>query len=221
VIWKRTRHSHRGKQDPVEKAKKLADLEMLQWSAAAGEIDLFYLDESGFSLWLPVAYSYFFMGEQKRMEQTSRQGKRLSILGLLQPLVSFVYGLVVGSFNSRRYITMMEEQARQAQRHFEQTGRMRVIVQDNGPVHTSKSVKAKWAEWEACGLYFFFLPKYCSELNPIETEWHQLKTHELRGQMLEHELDLAYAIIDGIDARTQAAGYQAERFHFPSKLAHS
>lgn len=221
MIWKRTRHSHRGKQDPHEKAKKLADLEMLQWAAAAGEIDLFYLDESGFSLWMPVEYSYFFIGEQKRMEQTSRRGKRISILGLLQPLVSFVYGLVVGSFDSDRYSTMMEEQARQAKLRFEQSGRIRVIVQDNGPVHTSKAVKAKWAAWEACGLYFFFLPKYCSELNPIETEWHQLKTHELRGHMFEHELDLAYAVMDGIDARTQAGGYQAERFRFPSKLARS
>lgn len=221
MIWKRTRHSHRGKQDPLEQAKKLADLEMLQWAAAAGEIDLLYLDESGFSLWMPVEYSYFFVGEQKRMEQTSRQGRRISILGLLQPLVSFVYGLVVGSVDSHRYITMMEEQARQAKLPFEQTGRMRVIVQDNGPVHTSKLVKANWAEWEACGLYFFFLPKYCSELNPIETEWRQLKTHELRGHMFEHELDLSYAVIDGIDARSQTRGYQAERFRFPSKLAHS
>jgi DDE superfamily endonuclease len=221
VIWKRTRHSHHSKQDPLEKAKKLADLEMLQWAAAVGEIDLFYLDESGFSLWMPVEYSYFFIGKQKRMEQTLRRGKRISILGLLQPFVSFVYGLVVGSFDSHRYITMMEEQSQQAKRSLAQSGRIRVIVQDNGPVHTSKLVQAKWAEWQACGLYFFFLPKYCSELNPIETEWHQLKTHELRGHMFEHELDLAYAVIDGIDQRSQTAGYQAERFHFPSKLAHS
>jgi hypothetical protein len=221
VIWQRTRHSHRGKQDPVEKAKKLADLEMLQWAAAAGEIDLFYLDESGFSLSMPVESSYFFVGEQKRMEQTSCRGKRISILGLLQPLVSFVYGLVVGSFDGNRYITMMEEQARQAKLAWEQTGRIRVIVQDNGSVHPSNSVQAKWSEWETCGLYFFFLPKYCSELNPIETEWHQLKTHELRGHMFEHELDLAYAVNDGIDARSQASGYQAERFRFPSKLTHS
>ena len=219
MIWKRTRHSHRGKQDPIEKAKKLADLEMLQWAAAAGEIDLFYLDESGFSLWMPVEYSYFFEGEQKRIEQTSRRGKRVSILGLLQPLVSFVYGLVVGSFDSTRYITLMTVQAQQAQRQFEQTGRIRVIVQDNGSAHTSNAVKAKWAEWEAYGLFCFFLPKYCSELNPIETEWHQLKTHELRGHMFEHELDLAYAVIDGIDQRAQAAGYSTERFRFPSKLA--
>lgn len=194
---------------------------MLQWSAAVGEIDLFYLDESGFCPWLPVEYSYFFRGEQKRLEQTRRQGKRLSILGLFQPLVSFVYGLVVGSFDGDRYITMMDEQARQAKQQFEQTGRIRVIVQDNGSTHTSKQVKAKWTEWEACGLYLFFLPKYCSEMNPIETEWHQLKTHELRGRMFEDELDLAYAVIDAVDARAEAGGYPAQRFQFPSKLAPS
>ncbi|KAM3104293.1 transposase, partial [Phormidesmis sp. 146-33] len=137
------------------------------------------------------ATPYFFVGEQKRIEQTSRRGRRISILGLLQPLVSFVYGLVVGSFDGDRYVTIMEEQARQAKLQYEQSGRIRVIVQDHGPVHTRNLVKAKWAEWETCGLYFFFLPKYCSELNPIETEWHQLKTHELRGHMFDHELDLA------------------------------
>jgi hypothetical protein len=135
--------------------------------------------------------------------------------------VSFIYGLVVGSFDSTRYITMMDEQARQAKRQYQQTGKIRVIVQDNGPAHASKQVKAKWAQWEACGLYLFFLPKYGSELNLIEAEWHQLKTHELRGHMFEHELDLAYAIMDGIDARTQMGGYQAQRFRFPSMLAHS
>lgn len=221
MIWKRTRHSHHSKQDPVEKAKKLADLEMLQWAAAVGEIDLFYLDESGVSLWMPVEYSYFFVGQQKRIEQTSRRGNRISILGLWQPFVSFIYGLVVGSFDGNRYITMLDEQARQAQLQYEQTGKIRVIVQDNSPTHTSQQVKAKWAAWETCGLYLFFLPKYCSELNLIETEWHQLKTHHLRGHMFEHELDLAYAVMDGIDERSQAGGYQVERFRFPSKLAHS
>lgn len=215
MIWKRTRASHRGKQDPVAKATKLADLEMLQWAAAVGAIDLYYLDESGFCLWPPPSYSYFFQGEQKRLEQSQRQGRRISILGLLQPLVSFVYGLVVGSVDSQRYLTMMAAQARQAQSVFATTGRIRVIVQDNGPVHTSKPVKAKWPAWEAQGLYFFFLPKYCSELNPIEAEWHQLKTHELRGQMFDDELDLAYAVMDGINTRAEASGYQAERFRFP------
>ena len=66
------------------------------------------------------------------------------------------------------------------------------------------------------GLYIFFLPKYCSEMNRIELEWHQLKTHELARQMFEDELDLAYAVIDGIEARGQSGGYTTERFRFNS-----
>ncbi len=51
MIWKRARKSHKSKQDPVAREIKQADLDMLQLAAAAGEIDLKYLDESGFCLW--------------------------------------------------------------------------------------------------------------------------------------------------------------------------
>ncbi len=183
-------------------------------AAAAGEIDLLYLDESGFSLWSPVSYSYFFRGEQKRIEQTPRRGRRLSILGLLQPLVTFIYGLAIGSFTSSSYIKMMDEQAHLAALEFAKTGRIRVIVQDNGPIHTSTQVQQQWSQWEAQGLYLFFLPAYCSEMNPIESEWHQLKTHELAGQMFEDELDLAYAVMDGVEARSRVEGRTTQRFKF-------
>jgi len=218
VLWKRTRASHRQQQDPEQRLIKQADLEMLEWAAAAGEIDLFYLDEAGFSLWSPVSYSYFFRGEQKRLEQTERRGRRLSILGLWQPFVTFIYGLVIGSFTGGRYVTLMEEQARQATNVVAQTQRIRVIVQDNSSVHTSAEVRQRWPEWEAQGLYLFFLPPYCSEMNPIEPEWHQLKTHELAGQMFEDELDLAYAVMEGVEARGHANGHSTERFKFNSTL---
>jgi hypothetical protein len=81
VIWKRTRQSHHAKQDPIAKATKQSDLNMLELSAAAGELDLFYLDRSGFSLWMPETDRYSFKGEQKRQKQTTRKGSRLSILG--------------------------------------------------------------------------------------------------------------------------------------------
>jgi hypothetical protein len=58
-------------------------------------------------------------------------------------------------------------------------------------------------------------------MNPIETEWHQLKNHELRGKMFEDELDLADAVIEAVDTRAQAGGYPAQRFQFSSKLAPS
>lgn len=39
---------------------------MLELSAATQEIDLLYLDESGFCMWTPVGYAYYFKGKQKR-----------------------------------------------------------------------------------------------------------------------------------------------------------
>ncbi len=41
------------------------------------------------------------------------------------------------------------------------------------------------------------------ELNLIETEWPQLKSHELSGRMFEDEYDLAMAVIDGIEKRSK------------------
>lgn len=203
MIWKRTRQSYRNKQDPEQRQLKQADLDMLELAAAAGEIELKYLDESGFCMWGSVSYTYFPRGQQKRLEQTRRRGRRISILGLIQPLVSFVYGLVIGSFTSKSYIKMMSHQADLASKHLAETDCITVVVQDNGPIHTSKDVQQQWPEWENKGLYIFFLPKYCSEMNPIELEWQQLKTHELAGQMFEDELDLAYAVMDGVEARGQ------------------
>ncbi|MBD2495718.1 hypothetical protein H6G75_15430 [Nostoc sp. FACHB-280] len=44
-------------------------------------------------------------------------------------------------------------------------------------------------------------------MNRIEEEWHQLKTHEIAGQMFDNNYDLAMAIIDGIEARILKDGY--------------
>lgn len=43
-----------------------------------------------------------------------------------------------------------------------QTGRLTVIVQDNGSIHTSILVRQQWARWQEQGLLIFFLPAYCS-----------------------------------------------------------
>ena len=185
---------------------------MLELSAAAGEIDLKYLDESGFCMWSEPGYTYYFRGEQKRLEQTKRRGRRLSIIGLLQPIISFVYGLVIGGVNRKSYIEMMEKEAADAST----LGRMRVIVQDNGPIHRCLEVQKLWSKWEQMGLYIFFLPKYCSEMNPIELEWQHLKKDELSGRIFDDELDLAYAVIDGVEARGEKANYSTERVKFNS-----
>lgn len=205
-MWKRTRQSHQGKQNPKERQKKQADLEMLEIAASAGEIDLFYGDESGCCLWSEAGYSLYFRGEQKRQEQTKKKGKRLSIIGLWQPLIQFVYSLVLGSFKSKDFICLMDDQADAAQK----ARRMRVIVLDNGSIHVSKMVQAKMAEWEEKGLFLFFLPPYCSEMNDIELEWQHLKRDELSGQMFETESELACHVIWGLENRGEKGGHSVD-----------
>jgi hypothetical protein len=88
-VWKRTRYKQPNGAAPQVKLAKKADLDWLFWAHSAGEIRLKFLDESGFSLWSPVSYTYARLGEQKVLEQTKRRGKRLNILGLYSLGVSF------------------------------------------------------------------------------------------------------------------------------------
>ncbi|WP_198920769.1 transposase, partial [Anaplasma marginale] len=112
--WKRTRKSIKGKQDLLDLQTKKNDLEMLEFAAAAGEICLKYLDESGFSLWSEVVYTWAKIGKQKRIEQSKKKGKRLNICGLLEPNKSFKYGLALKSFNSKSFIKLIDWQAKEA-----------------------------------------------------------------------------------------------------------
>jgi putative transposase len=149
------------------------------------------------------------------MEQTAkRYGNRISILGLWEPGKQFDYALSQGGFKGESYIKVMDWEAKKAAKTLAKTGRLTVVVQDNGSLHKSRVVQANWDKWEQQGLLIFFLPPYCSEMNPIETEWHQLKAHEIAGQMFDNECDLADAIIDGMESRSKVGGYALERFIF-------
>ena len=117
---------------------------------------------------------------------------------------------------------VMDWVAQKASQTLAQTGRITVIVQDNGSLHRSRLVQQQWPRWQEQGLFFFFLPPYCSEMNPYafggakpyETQWRQLKAHEIAGQMFDNEYDLAMTVIEGMEARSKAGNYPLERFIF-------
>ncbi len=185
-------------------------------AALSGDIDLKYLDEAGFCLYSPVSYSYSRIGQQKRLEQVPRRGNRISILGLWQPDQVFEYALAQGGFEGESYIKVMNWVAQKAALTLEQTGRLTVVVQDNSSIHKRESVRQQWQRWQEQGLFLFCLPPYSVQMNRIEDQWHQLKVHEIAGQMFEDEYDLAMAVIKGMEARSEAAGYSLERFKFNS-----
>jgi transposase len=108
----------------------------------------------------------------------------------------------------------MDWVAQKAAQTLAETGRITVVVQDNGSLHKSRLVQQQGSRWPEQGLFIFFLPPYCSEVNPIETQWRQLKGHEIAGQMFDNEYDLAMAIIDGMEASSAAGGYTLKHFIF-------
>jgi transposase len=73
-----------------------------------------------------------------------------------------------------------------------------VLVEDNGPIHTSKlalaalTARAHWltVEW---------LPKYAPELNDIERAWRDLKAHHLAHQTFAHPEHLDSAIHNAVN----------------------
>ena len=69
------------------------------------------MDESGFCALREPGYTYYQKGEQKRLQQTSRRGRKLNFVGFFQHEISFIYGLVIGGVDRKVYIQMMESEA--------------------------------------------------------------------------------------------------------------
>ena len=83
-----------------------------------------------------------------------------------------------------------------------QTAKPVVLVEDNGPIHTSKlslAALAARAHW----LTVEWLPKYAPELNDIEGVWRDLKAHHLAHQTFADPKHLDVAIHQAVSALNQ------------------
>jgi transposase len=168
--WKRMRKSLKSKRDEEDFEEAQEELQELIECHQAGELDLYYFDEAGISLTPTVPYGWQPIGE--RIEIPSQKSRQLNTLGFLRydnQLISYTLEstidseIVIGCFdnfcNSLRGTT--------------------VVVIDNAPVHTSSKFESRIPMWEEKGLFLYFLPSYCPELNLIEILWRMIKYHWL------------------------------------------
>ena len=81
LTWKRTRKSLNSKKDEKEFDKAKIEIAELKEQQRAGKIDLYYFDESGFSLDPVVPYAWQPVGEN--IEIPAARSKRLNVLGFL------------------------------------------------------------------------------------------------------------------------------------------
>lgn len=135
-----------------------------------GYIDLYFCDESGFTLQPYIPYAWQKKGQTIRLFARNKR-HRLNVLGFM-------------SLDNRLHVYHTEKSVDAAfvQQCLESflaiaisKGKPLVIVWDNSPTHHAKSLTENIGKWEQLNAFFFYLPKYSPHLNPIEIMWRRVK----------------------------------------------
>ncbi len=164
--WKRMRKSTKSKRDKVEFERAKAEIAALHAQEAAGELDVYYFDGTGFNLTPAVPYAWQEVGET--IEVLSSSSKRINVLGFCNKAQDFHATTVQGSVSSATVIACFDQFCRTL-------SKKTIVIIDNAPVHTSGKFKEKLREWEKKGLFVKYLPTYSPELNLIEIVWRFIK----------------------------------------------
>ncbi|NIP26406.1 MAG: IS630 family transposase [Phycisphaerae bacterium] len=159
------------------------------------------MDESTLG-WLPVLIACWMKrGCQKRIPTPGVQQWR-HIFGAYNWATDEVITLITEKRNSDAFIDFLDHLVAQ---HDGQ--RPLVIVLDNGSIHRSYATQAAFAILED-ELLPVFLPKYCSQLNPIERFWKHLKAvacaNKLFPDMEELVASVEQALIEQNDLQSDS-----------------
>jgi transposase len=187
--FRRPRHTLKGRQDTAAVEASHERLANLKTQAAAGAIDLVFLDESEALTHPYLARCWTRRGTELRI-QAPGQAKKRAMLGAFDPVRRHLLVHTSPTKRSTDFIALLD----QLGALYGTTERTRplVAVLDNGPIHTSKLTTKALAQcpW----LTLEWLPKYAPELNDIERCWRDLKQHYLANRTFVDADALARAI---------------------------
>lgn len=165
------------KQCPIEQASKREALAEILALAAAGLIEVYFGDESGFWQNPVIARAWQFAGEEIRL--FPEKGKRVSVFGFMNLKSEGRFWTNEKTIKSEFVIECLEEWL------LEKGEKPTVLVLDNARIHRSRIVQEKLLEWEEKGFYIFNLPPYSPHLNIIEILWRKLKYEWLKPEDYE------------------------------------
>lgn len=189
--------------------------------AAAGQRDLFFLDQCGCALTLPNNYTWAREGVRPIVPYEASCGQRVNIIGALAPLgpqPALVYASRTTKLDSPLFLDFVCRNVAGLPSALDtlpadyRRARPCTIVLDNYSVHHSQVVKAALPHLEATGVTLFYLPPYSPELNDIEPLWRHLKYEELRVRSYK----TATALKEAVDAAL--AKCAAQIAHYTMKL---
>ena len=192
-VWRRPRHTLKGRQDAAAVAASRERLADLKTQATAAAIDLVFLDESEALTHPYLARCWARRGTELRIEAPG-QAKKRAMLGAFDPVRRRLLVHTSPTKRSTDFIDLLDQLG--TAYGTAQRARPLVAVLDNGPIHTSKLTTKALAErtW----LTLEWLPKYAPELNDIERCWRDLKQHQLANRTFADPDPLARAIPDAV-----------------------
>lgn len=189
--WRRLRKWLKPKQDPIEYARLFQLLQKLKELEESGFLDLFYGDQSSFSMNPNVPYGWQEIGNSIKIVPTKETA--INIFGLLSRQGELEAYECEGSMTSAAMIAFIDD--------FLTTRTQRTaIVLDNAPIHKSYEFQEAIKKWEEQDLFIFFLPTYSPHLNIIETLWRKIKYEWLKPRQYENVHTLKDAVIDIINS---------------------
>ena len=164
--WKRVRKSFKSLRDPIAFAQCKRELEALQKQEDQGKIDLYYFDESGFTLDPSIPYAWQEPGTT--LESPARKCGRIHVLGFMNRKNDLHPFIFEQSVHTEVVIACFDE--------FSKTLKKKtVVVMDNASVHTSEEFEEYLPQWKKQGLIIKYLTTYSPELNLIEILWRNIQ----------------------------------------------
>jgi transposase len=171
MSWRRVRRRVNGKPEPEEYAQKKQELEQFRQQHGRGEIDLRYVDQSGFCLCPYLPYAWQEKGHTIEIP-SSHSRKRLNVVGFLNIDNAFQAYTFECSIDSAIMIACVDEFCKQVTKRT-------VLVMDQASIHTSDAFTERIPDWKMQGVEIFLLPAYSPELNCIEILWRFIKYYWL------------------------------------------
>lgn len=165
--WKRCRRSLKEKREPADFLEGKRILAAFHEREDAGELDVFYLDESGFSSRSCVPYAWQPSGETLRLP--ANVTGRTNVIDFLSRANEAYFHSVDGSVTHQEIISAMAKFV-----GLRSPKKLTVVVMDNASVHRKAVKEASWT-WLGHRVWAWFLPAYSPELNPIEILWKKIK----------------------------------------------
>ena len=166
LIWKRIRKSLRSKRNEAAFQCSKKQVEALILKEKNKELDLYYFDESGFSLTPCVPYAWQKIGET--IEIPSSRSKQFNVLGFVNRDCKFESIVVEGSVTTAVVIACIDSFASKLKKPT-------TLIVDNAPTHTSHEFEAQIERWSELGLTIKPISSYSPELNIIEIVWRKIK----------------------------------------------